>query len=191
MVKAVLYDSTLCVGCRMCEAACAEHWKLPYNEIIAAEEQISAHKLTTIKTHGERFSRRLCMHCDEPTCVSVCPVGAFEKTVTGAVVYDETKCIGCRYCMTACPFQVPTYEWSSLHPRVRKCDGCVDRRVAGKPTSCSEACPTGATITGNRVDVIAEAKEADVRKAHRVLPANLRHRRGWRYIHFVSLRCPI
>jgi formate dehydrogenase iron-sulfur subunit len=159
MTKAVLYDSTLCVGCRSCESACAEQWKLPYDDKIAAEERISAHKVTTVKTHGERFSRRLCMHCEEPACVSVCPVGAFEKTAIGPVVYDETKCMGCRYCMTACPFGTPSYEWESRSPRVRKCDGCYDRKAAGQPSACSEACPTGATITGEREALIVEAKK--------------------------------
>ena len=158
MSQAILYDSTLCIGCRECEKACAARWKLPYNDKIAAEEKISAHKLTTIQTHGEHYSRRLCMHCNEPACASVCPVGALNKTALGPVVYDETKCIGCRYCMLACPFQVPTYEWSSRTPRVRKCDMCYDRRKAGLPTACAEACPTGATISGDREQLIAEAK---------------------------------
>lgn len=159
MVKAILYDSTQCVGCRQCESACAEKWHLPYNETIAAEEKLSAHKLTTVRTHagGERFSRRLCMHCEEPACASACPVGAFQKTAIGSVVYDENKCIGCRYCMTACPFGVPSYEWTSRTPRVRKCDGCYERKLAGKPTACSEACPTGATMTGEREELIREA----------------------------------
>ena len=158
MANAVLYDSTLCVGCRECERACAERWKLPWNDRVAAEETISAHKLTTIKTHGERYSRRMCMHCADPTCVSVCPVGAFTKTSLGPVVYDETKCMGCRYCMQACPFNVPVYEWNALLPRVRKCDQCYDRQIAGKPTRCTEACPTNATISGERNAMIAEAR---------------------------------
>ena len=157
MAKAVLYDSTLCVGCRLCESACAEKWGLPYDDKIAAEEKLSAHKLTTIKTHGDRYSRRKCMHCADPACASVCPVGAFTKTALGPVVYDETKCMGCRYCMTACPFGAPSYEWTARAPRVRKCDGCIERVSAGKPTSCSEICPNGATITGEREALIAEA----------------------------------
>lgn len=159
MAKALLYDSTKCVGCRLCESGCSEKWGMPYNDKIAAEEKLSAHKLTTIKTHGERFSRRKCMHCAEPTCASVCPVGAFTKTKLGPVVYDENKCIGCRYCMTACPFGVPTYEWTSRTPRIRKCDGCYERVAAGKPTACTEACPSEATITGELDTLIAEAQK--------------------------------
>jgi formate dehydrogenase iron-sulfur subunit len=157
MSKAILYDSTLCVGCKACEGACAERWGLPYNDKVAAEEKISAHKLTTIETHGDKYSRRLCMHCAEPTCASVCPVGALQKTSLGPVVYDASKCMGCRYCMQACPFQVPAYEWSSRLPKVRKCNMCYERQVKGQPTACSEACPTGATVCGERDALIAEA----------------------------------
>ena len=159
MSKAVLYDSTLCVGCKACEGACAERWGLPYNDKIAAEERLSAHKMTAIETHGERYSRRLCMHCAEPTCASVCPVGALQKTELGPVVYEASKCMGCRYCMTACPFQVPTYEWDQRLPKVRKCDMCYDRQRAGKPTACAEGCPTGATICGDRAAMVAEARK--------------------------------
>jgi formate dehydrogenase iron-sulfur subunit len=159
MSKAILYDSTLCVGCRACEGACAERQGLPYNDQIAAEEKISAHKLTAIETHGEHFSRRLCMNCLQPACASVCPVGAIEKTTLGPVVYHADKCMGCRYCMQACPFQVPSYEWSSRLPRMRKCDMCFDRQSQGKVTACSEACPVGATKTGDRDELIAEARQ--------------------------------
>lgn len=159
MSKAVLYDSTLCVGCRACEQACATKWNLPYNDKIGGEEKLSAHKLTTVKTHGDKYSRRLCMHCGEPACASACPVGALQKTALGAVTYDASKCMGCRYCLIACPFQAPVYEWSSRLPRVRKCDLCYERQLNGKPTACAEACPTNATICGEREAMIAEAKK--------------------------------
>ena len=158
MARAMLYDSTLCVGCRACEAACAERWGNPYNDKIAETEQISSQKLTTIQTHGDHFLRKLCNHCLEPTCVSVCPVGALEKTSLGPVVYDQDKCIGCRYCMFACPFQSITYEWDKPLPRVRKCDFCYDRQREGKVNACAEACPTGATLAGERDELLAEAQ---------------------------------
>ena len=158
MSNAILYDSTLCVGCKACEGACAERWGFPYDEKIAGEPRLSAHKLTAVETHGERYSRRMCMHCAEPTCVSVCPVGALEKTTLGPVTYDASRCMGCRYCMTACPFQVPAYEWSSRLPRVRKCDQCYDLQLKGEQTACAKACPTGATISGDRDKLIAEAR---------------------------------
>ena len=158
MPKAILYDSTLCVGCRLCEGACAQRWGLPYDEEISAQEKLSEHKLTTIVTHEAGFTRRLCMHCEDPTCASVCPVGALQKTSLGPVVYDESRCIGCRYCMLACPFQVPAYEWSRQLPRVKKCDMCYERQQSGLPTACAEICPTGATICGERDELIAEAQ---------------------------------
>jgi len=170
MSKGILYDSTLCVGCRLCEGACAERWRLPYNDKVAAEERLSAHKLTAIESHGERYSRRLCMHCVEPACASVCPVGALQKTSLGPVVYDASKCMGCRYCMLACPFQVPTYEWNQRLPKVRKCDMCYDRQRAGKPTACSEACPTGATICGEREALVAEARRRMAEKPDQYYP---------------------
>lgn len=159
MSKAILYDSTLCVGCRLCEKACAERNKLPYDDAIASHEELSATKLTTIVTRGDKFMRRLCMNCQDPTCASVCPVGALRKTSEGPVTYDESRCMGCRYCMVACPFNIPKYEWGQVLPRVRKCDMCADRVAAGLLTACAEACPTGATKFGDRDELIAEAKE--------------------------------
>jgi formate dehydrogenase iron-sulfur subunit len=159
MSYAILFDSTRCVGCRQCEAACAARWNLPYDETVGSQERLSAKKLTTIQTFGERYSRKLCMHCAEPSCASACPVGAFRKTAEGPVVYEASRCIGCRYCMLACAFQVPTYEWSERLPKVAKCDMCYELQRAGKPTACAEACPTQATISGNRDTLIADARK--------------------------------
>jgi formate dehydrogenase iron-sulfur subunit len=170
MAKAILYDSTQCVGCRACEDGCAKRWNIPYNDTIGKEEEISAHKLTAVVTHGERYSRRLCMHCVDPACVSVCPVEALQKTALGAVVYDEDRCMGCRYCMVACAYQVPSYEWDSRLPRVKKCDMCYERQRSGKPTMCSEVCPTGATITGDRDALIAEARKRIAEKPGEYYP---------------------
>ena len=128
------------------------------------------------------FSRRLCMNCVQPACASVCPVGALQKTALGPVVYDADKCMGCRYCMQACPFQVPSYEWSALLPRMRKCDMCYERQSQGKVTACSEACPVGATKTGDRDALIAEAQPADRGEAGAVLQQDLWHPGGRRHI---------
>jgi len=158
MGKAILFDSTLCVGCRECERACAQRWDLPYDDRGAVQEVLSERKLTTVRAFGERHSRKLCMHCVDPTCGSVCPVGALQKTRLGPVIYQESRCIGCRYCMFACPFSVPVYEWSRRQPRVKKCDMCHTRLQRGQPSVCSEACPTEATITGEMEDMIAEGR---------------------------------
>jgi len=161
---ALLYDATLCIGCLTCEEACATKNKLRYDDAVKAEKKTSDHKFTYVAVKknasgDETYLRRMCMHCSDPTCVSVCPVGALQKTKAGPVVYDESRCMGCRYCMIACPYGVPKYEWSKALPGVRKCIMCPDRVQAGLPTACAEACPTGATIFGDREALLAEAKK--------------------------------
>jgi len=159
MSKALLYDATLCIGCKQCEQACAEKNKLPYSETVAEEPRQSDHKFTVVLAKGDKFMRRMCMNCLEPACASVCPVGALRKTAAGPVIYEENRCMGCRYCMVACPFGVPKYEWSKVLPRVQKCTMCADRVAAGKATACAEACPTGATKFGEREELIREAEQ--------------------------------
>lgn len=161
MSKAILYDATLCIGCLECERGCAESNGLPYDDTIAATKKQSETKFTYVMDGGdEKFMRRLCMHCEDPTCASVCPVAALQKTPEGPVAYLEERCMGCRYCMVACPFGVPKYEWSEAFlPRVRKCTMCTERVKQGKVTACTEACPTEATKFGERDELIAEAKK--------------------------------
>jgi len=155
MSFAVLTDLTKCAGCKACVWACKEANGLPRDDDGSA---LSASSWTAIENvHGLNVKRQ-CMHCEDPTCVSVCPVGAFTKTEAGPVVYDETRCIGCRYCMLACPFGIPKYQWSSNTPKVQKCMMCFDRAVSkGEPPACVRACPTGATIFGRREDLVSEA----------------------------------
>jgi formate dehydrogenase iron-sulfur subunit len=98
------------------------------------------------------------MHCEVPTCVSVCPVAALTKTPEGPVVYDASRCMGCRYCMMACPFEVPKYQWDRPVPVVGKCTMCASRLKNGMPTACAEACPVEATVFGKRDDLIWEAR---------------------------------
>ncbi len=153
--KAMLIDITLCVGCNACQVVCKEE-----NGLMEGEEQrLSATAYTALNEYDGTYVRRMCQHCDDPTCVSVCPVGAFTKTAAGPVLYDENKCIGCRYCMQACPFQVPRYEWDSTYPRVQKCKFCAGRLERGLQPACAEACPTGATKFGDRDELIKEAYE--------------------------------
>jgi formate dehydrogenase iron-sulfur subunit len=159
MSKGILYDATLCIGCKQCESACAQQNELPYDDKVAAESVQTDHKFTVVLTKEDKYMRRLCQHCDHPACASVCPVGAFHKTADGPVVYDVWKCIGCRYCMVACAFSVPKYEWGALNPRVRKCIMCPDRVAQGLATACATACPTGATKFGDHDALIAEAKD--------------------------------
>lgn len=159
MSKGLLYDATQCVNCLECERACATENKLPYNDSIEKQKKTNEFKFTYVAAKGEKYMRRMCMHCQDPACASVCPVGALEKTKLGPVAYDASKCMGCRYCMIGCPYDIPKYEWSKVIPTVRKCVLCSDRVKAGKQTACAEACPTGATLFGERQELLEEARK--------------------------------
>jgi formate dehydrogenase iron-sulfur subunit len=153
--KGMLIDITRCIGCGQCHDACAEANGNPQTP----PETLSDRSWTAVLDKGgDVYVRKMCMHCQQPACASACPVAALYKTPEGPVVYDEARCMGCRYCMVACPFGIPRYEWSSREPRVRKCIMCADRLKEGKPTACSEACPTGATRFGDREELLAEAR---------------------------------
>jgi len=153
--KAILVDITKCIGCRSCENACKQVHGLPLNE----EAKLSATALTVIEEHGDRYVRRMCMSCQDPACASACLVGALKKTELGPVTYDASKCIGCRYCIVACPFNVPRYEWAKLAPTVKKCDMCYARQVKGQDPACVEACPVQASIVGWRDEILEEAQK--------------------------------
>ena len=157
--KGLLFDVTRCIGCGACYQACKERNHLPSTSSNFLEDHLSAQTYTVVQSRNQRFIRRLCMHCEVPTCASVCPVAALEKTPAGPVIYHEDRCIGCRYCMVACPFSVPRYEWTKVLPRVRKCDLCAERLANGQPTACAEVCPTGATLFGEREHLVQVARE--------------------------------
>jgi formate dehydrogenase iron-sulfur subunit len=163
--KAILTDVTKCIGCERCVEGCVQVNKLPrdFPAHFKAEDGLSARRFTSIVTIDGRekgtwrMVRRQCMHCLEPSCAAACLVGAFTKRPDGAVEYDPDKCIGCRYCMLACPFMIPRYEYDSLLPLVRKCRMNEDCRVAGGRPACVSSCPTGATVFGPRDRLIDEA----------------------------------
>jgi formate dehydrogenase iron-sulfur subunit len=155
MSYALLYDSTKCVECGVCLTACKMKWDLPEGDL----DRLGENTFTTLEVHDGHPVRRMCMHCNEPACASVCPVGALEKTPEGPVNYHPEKCIGCRYCMMACPFGVPKYEWSSAIPTVRKCVMCHDRVKEGKVPACTLPCRVGAMKFGDRDELLAEARE--------------------------------
>ena len=152
--KAILVDITKCIGCRSCEQACKQIHGFPMD----TETKLSTTALTVVEERGDRFVRRMCMHCQDPACASVCLVGALKKTTAGPVTYDAAKCIGCRYCLVACPFSVPRYEWTKLVPYVKKCDFCAERPAKGQLPACVEACPVQASIAGNRDEILEEAQ---------------------------------
>jgi len=153
MSSAMLIDTTRCIGCNACAEACKQANNLG-GEI---EDQLSASTWTRVREVKGTYVRQMCMHCRKPSCASVCPVGALHVTPEGPVAYDEEKCIGCRYCMVACPFGVPKYEWKKALPRVQKCIGCISRLEKGELPACTAACPAEATVSGPRDGLLAEA----------------------------------
>jgi formate dehydrogenase iron-sulfur subunit len=163
-MKGILTDVTRCIGCERCVEACVQVNKLP-DDLPAhfkAGDGLSASRFTAIekiagKDEGSvAMVRRQCMHCIEPSCAAACLVGAFEKLPGGPVVYDASKCIGCRYCMLACPAHVIRYQWDTVMPFVQKCDLCYDRE--GGP-ACAEACPSDVSIYGERDELLKIAHE--------------------------------
>ncbi len=170
----VLVDLTRCISCRACSRACVDA-----NELHPADKGTDvtpAHQETlvfdkwsavnTFKTQNEKGQdvsvgvKRQCMHCLEPACASVCPVGALTQTELGAVIYRANRCIGCRYCMIACPFDVPKFDWKSgIFPVIGKCQLCAQNRLyRGLSPACTSVCPTGALKFGKRQKLLFEAK---------------------------------
>ncbi len=185
----ILYDATLCIGCKSCMVNCKKYNSMPggalYDEdrgvpyeyspdrIYDAPANLSSKTLNIIKAYtdgtgenkdqaenGFSFVKNHCLHCVDPACVSVCPVAALVKDPkTGVVSYNAKKCIGCRYCQVACPFNIPKFEWEKASPKIVKCQLCHHRYAEGKYAACCEFCPTGASIFGKVVDLQEEAKK--------------------------------
>jgi formate dehydrogenase iron-sulfur subunit len=162
---AALVDLTRCTGCRSCSRACLSTNRLPVTDAdldpnLDNKEIASFRKWSVVNRQGTVPVKRQCMHCLEPACVSVCPVGALSQTETGPVLYRADRCIGCRYCMMACPFDVPKFEWNSgLTPVIGKCQFCFKEKILkDEIPGCVAACPTGALKFGKRKDLLFEAK---------------------------------
>ncbi len=179
----LLYDGTLCIGCKACIASCkeangmpAERTKLDIGNYWDAPLDISGYTLNVIKCYkdgagtkkdqvkdGYAFTKMSCMHCVDPSCVSACPVSAMTKDpVTGIVKYSVDACIGCRYCVAACPFGVPRFTYDTPFPKISKCQLCYQRLEEGKYSACASVCPTGATLFGHVSEL---KKEIERRKA--------------------------
>ena len=167
---AMLYDNTICTGCKACMPACNEANGLPADTLLSGglwdmPSDLNSKTKNIIKLYEEPdssafcFVKRQCMHCLDPACVTGCPFGALEKSRWGAVTWNSSLCIGCRYCEVGCPFDVPKFEWNKWNPKVVKCEFCYDRLNKDEQPACTAVCPTGAVIFGKRTDLLAKAKE--------------------------------
>jgi formate dehydrogenase iron-sulfur subunit len=166
----VLVDTTTCIGCRRCEFACKTAHDLPTPHVESYSDRTVFKKqrrpditaLTVVNEFENPKKPSLptdvkvqCMHCDHPACVSACIVGAFSKRENGTVVWDSDLCIGCRYCMVACPFQIPAFEFEkALGPNIMKCDFCIKRTEKGHLPACVDICPVEALTYGQRSEIL-------------------------------------
>ena len=172
-MKGMLIDTTRCIACRGCQVACKEQHDLSAQKTIffkgdgfqnpphrSAEtwNLITFNDVWDNDKYGWVFGRKQCFHCNEPACVAACPVGALQKTPDGPVIYDSSRCLGCRYCQIVCPFDAPKFEWNKQVPSIRKCTMCADRITLGKEPACTRTCPTGALLFGDRKALLAEAR---------------------------------
>lgn len=170
----VLFDVTRCIGCRKCEASCNKVNEMPAPDqpfddltVMDTRRRTNAKTYTIVNRFdgvgnggGPSYRKEQCNHCLEPACASACFVRAFTKTSTGAVTYDASVCVGCRYCMIACPFEIPTYVYDkALTPKVQKCTLCYPRISKGLLPGCVEICPTEALTYGKRSDLIGVARD--------------------------------
>jgi Fe-S-cluster-containing dehydrogenase component len=165
----MLYDTTLCIGCKACVRACKEANDLPADtrtpglELYDAPIDLNDYTKNIIQLYSEdgqqSYVKRQCMHCVDPACVGACMIGALQKGAYGIVTWDEDRCIGCRYCQIACPFNVPRFEWAERNPYIIKCEFCRDRPGDKQwVPACCEVCPREAVISGTREELLREAK---------------------------------
>ena len=168
----MLYDATMCVGCKACMTACKRvngdfgslsYEKAPFDQdgLWDAPQDLSGSTRTLIKLYKESdakwsYVKYSCMHCQKPSCVSVCPVSAMTKDKqTGIVDYNKDTCIGCRYCQVGCSFNIPKFQWEKTLPQIVKCDLCKNTNLKEKGISaCAETCPVGAITFGKRKDLL-------------------------------------
>jgi len=164
--KGVLYDSTRCKGCRGCEYDCADANNLaepiPAKDIKGLRKPDETRRTVVNEyttSNGKVFVKMQCMHCNEPACVAACLTQAMRKTAEGPVIWRGEKCMGCRYCMVSCPFDIPKFEYHSPNPKIEKCTMCFDTRVQkGELPACVENCPNEALAFGTRRELIKEAR---------------------------------
>ena len=176
---AKLIDVTTCIGCKACEVACVEWNGYPFQETAfdntyqtMPDTRWNYWNLIRFNevTHADGTFNWLmrkdqCMHCADPGCLRACPAdGAIIQYANGIVDFQQDHCIGCQYCVTGCPFNIP--KFNSETKKVYKCTLCSDRVSAGLEPACIKACPTGCLQFGSKEDMkaVAEKRAAQLRE---------------------------
>jgi formate dehydrogenase iron-sulfur subunit len=169
---AKLIDTTKCIGCKACQVACMEwndlrddigtctgHYDNPHDLSEASWTLMRFAEYENPKGDLEWLIRKDgCMHCEDPGCLKACPSpGAIVQYANGIVDFQEENCIGCGYCVTGCPFDVPRI--SKRDKKAYKCTLCSDRVAVGLEPACVKACPTGAIVFGTKEDMKQHAAE--------------------------------
>ena len=164
----LLYDTTVCIGCKACVGACTAAnglepdtalsggiWQMPVDLNPQTKNIIQLYRSND---GGESsFIKRQCMQCVDPACASACPFSALSKGKFGIVEWEPSRCIGCRFCEISCPFDVPRFEWAKFNPKIVKCELCRHRLPQGLQPACTEVCPVSAVIFGTREELLREA----------------------------------
>jgi len=191
----VLVDTTRCIGCRSCEVACSETYgnfvpNVTGDNALEKFRDTSEVQFTVVnrfKTDkGDVFVKRQCMHCWQPACAAACLVNAMLKTRDGPVTWDGDKCMGCRFCMISCPFDVPKFEYSGWNPRIMKCSMCFERLQQGQKPACVESCPSDALMFGQKRELMEIARHRVYshpdRYVHHIYGENEVGGTGWLYL---------
>ncbi len=178
----MLYDATRCIGCQACVTACKTANDLPGN-LYDPPKDLDGHTKNIIKLYeedGEKsYMKQQCMHCIDPGCVNACMIGAFKKREFGIITWDRDRCIGCRYCQVACPYNVPKFQWDTAVPDIVKCELCAhiitDPETGGLREGalpgCCQACPKEAVIFGTYEELLADARQRIADHPERYYPA--------------------
>jgi formate dehydrogenase beta subunit len=166
-----LIDTTTCIGCKACEVACVEWNGYDFRETTfdntyqtmpeTAWNFWNLIKFNEVETDGGLqwlMRKDQCMHCEEPGCLIACPAdGAIVQYTNGIVDFNQANCIGCQYCVTGCPFNIPKFNEATK--KVYKCTLCSDRVGAGLEPACIKSCPTGCLHFGSKEDMKSEAEK--------------------------------
>jgi len=170
----MLYDATRCIGCQACVTACKTANNMPGN-LYDPPNDLNGDTKNIIKLYEsddeKSYMKQQCMHCIDPGCVNACMIGALKKREYGIVTWDKDRCIGCRYCQVACPYNIPKFQWDTAIPEIVKCELCNHMLARGEEPGCCQACPKEAVIYGTYEELLADARQRIADRPERYYPA--------------------